>query len=481
MDAKVTARQVREWVDKVERRYRLCLATLSKMKKVERTEGLGEQIVRFQGVLAAGLFHLEEVYGHLCQEESRLITQKQRLNPQWFQERMRSLGNQRKALRHVAGVGKSIGDAFAWFFYHREQDLLLEHTKRPVPVMPKGIGGKGEVEFVRNERHIGGKMVLCHSITTILRLGDVSLLDLNKLRVSAIGELKSNEVEPGTLSVHGSFIGRVEDLPRIGTEKALRGEGLSLEVKARLEKQVKEISAAISRVHQPRARVAAGAKWTPRTYSSILDELVKGLKTGGASWRRVDGGLILLAYQLPQRSLYTRLAARECCVPEFPGLVEEATAMLLEGSPHNDISGGTLHYAPGSANPTMIPGMFPLFWSPVSADVAADIMLQKVLVMTVYNPAHLLKRLEERGFEVGDIGGEVGLIQKSGAAKARIRGLIHILRLVPECLLTEESVADLVCAFVEETRKQGMPLGTQVAVHFQPTLFPSASGDSSSQ
>src|SRR5207237_18409 len=72
-----------------------------------------------------------------------------------------------------------------------------------------GVGGIGEREFLRRFPALDGAMVLHHGITTLLRIGDVSLIDLRTLRVRAIGEIKTakSKTDERQLSITLSLIG----------------------------------------------------------------------------------------------------------------------------------------------------------------------------------------------------------------------------------------------------------------------------------
>ena len=99
--------------------------------------------------------------------------------------------------RPTIAIGRSLGDSFAWFFYHSERKHLEEHLKHERQLhMPPGIGGIGELEFLDKTRVIDNHLVIYHGTTTFLRIGDVSFLDMKTLRLTAIGELKTKEIGP---------------------------------------------------------------------------------------------------------------------------------------------------------------------------------------------------------------------------------------------------------------------------------------------
>ena len=69
-----------------------------------------------------------------------------------------------------------------------ELEKHYEHSDNGLFV--SGIGGIGEIEFIKANPTINGYLVLYHSITNMLRIGDFSLCSLTGKMVG-IGEIKS--------------------------------------------------------------------------------------------------------------------------------------------------------------------------------------------------------------------------------------------------------------------------------------------------
>src|SRR5690606_30115274 len=58
----------------------------------------------------------------------------------------------------------------------------------------------------KNMRSLGGCFLVHHCITSMLRLGDVTLIDLHGFKVAGIGELKSHSDQPGHVVVSMSIL-----------------------------------------------------------------------------------------------------------------------------------------------------------------------------------------------------------------------------------------------------------------------------------
>jgi hypothetical protein len=137
-----TRKEVRACIDDADGSFRTCWQTLISLKKAEGLDG--HALLDFQPVLASALFKLDDAYRRLVQYRGVLIQKKASYSPARFRQRMRALDRDRKALRSAIGVGRNLGDAFAWTFYQFDQPLLELHFKHPAnPHTPPGIGGGG--------------------------------------------------------------------------------------------------------------------------------------------------------------------------------------------------------------------------------------------------------------------------------------------------------------------------------------------------
>lgn len=99
------------------------------------------------------------------------------------------------ALTEAIKVGRVIGDSFAWIFYQGERNRLQKHfLHEPIFKIPSGIGGRGELAFVKRFGVFNGHLLIYHGITSFLLIGDVSLWNLASNTITAIGELKAGKV-----------------------------------------------------------------------------------------------------------------------------------------------------------------------------------------------------------------------------------------------------------------------------------------------
>lgn len=389
-------KSVKRSVDRAEASYRRCWSILSDLKQGRPTDLL----VELQPTLAEALFRLGRTYREVSEVRSTLIERKHRIKKLWFNKRQRTLAKQLTILTQAIAIGRGLGDCLAWFFYQQDRNHLLEHAKQPEnAVLPGGIGGRGELEFIRRVRVLNRQIVLYHGITSILRLGDVSLIDPRNLRVAAIGELKTQRTSnPNELSTTFTFTGP-QKRGKVGRVQKVRrlGEDLSAAVRERLRRQMRRINSAI---HSSQERVPHfNLGGLDSGYIRTLGNLINASRGGGYHHAMAGPDLLLTVHRSRTRSLYARLSRKDP-VEDLSRLGHLVRQLVLPESSFNRLLSGVLHYAGKGFGPHLLPGTIPMFWWELTAEELEPVLLGEVMVMTFYNPAHLARRLEQAGFEV---------------------------------------------------------------------------------
>lgn len=393
-----TRKQVRACIDDADESFHACWQTLVSLKKVEGLDG--RALLDFQPVLASALFKLDDAYRRLVHYRGVLIQKKASHSATRFRQRMRALDEDRKALHAAMCVGRNLGDAFAWAFYQHDQPSLELHFKNPAnPHTPPGIGGRGEIEFIKQATPRGFFM-LYHGITNFLRIGDVSFFDPGTRRISAIGEFKSELVEPRKLmvKVHMISINR-EKIPFVDPNRAAkktvnRDQGLVREAqfKARLERQIKKMAEVVRRSEPDRKADLRSAYHTDE-----LAIFAKQLSVKGLAFQRVgNGGLLAGCCPFRGRSLSSRIysKASQASILKRMARIRERVSIICDPAlPDNCILLSELDHG-------LRLGIPPLFWFPCDADFLEKIYFIRAIVATIYNPAHLFGALRERGYEV---------------------------------------------------------------------------------
>ena len=153
------------------------------------------KFINFQTNLAEYLYNAMSLYREISQKEREYIEMKESLDKKVFLEKMQKWKNQKLEVKEVINIGKSIGDSFAYIFYRDSIEELEKHYKHPDNgLFVSGIGGRGEIEFIKENPTIDGYLVVYHSITNMLRIGDFSVCSLDG-KVIGTGEIKSEYID----------------------------------------------------------------------------------------------------------------------------------------------------------------------------------------------------------------------------------------------------------------------------------------------
>lgn len=449
----IRQRDVDTALDRAERRFNKCWSYLTAIKTRKFSKNKLEPLLAFQPLLATALFDLSKVHAQIAKERQARISSKNRLAPAWFKARMAFLNRQQERLVEALQIGRSIGDGYAWLFYQNEMQFLAQQVQGPKPsVMSTGIGGIGELQSARNMRMLGGYFLVHHCITSMLRLGDVTLVNLRGFKVAGIGELKSHSDKPGHVTVSMSVLG---EGPRIDLHQGAPAtvqemhlfnvvEQLTAAAKDRLKRQMDRIKKShIEARKKPDSLVAIESE----NRIGALERLLRRTPTGRLSYARASNGLLLFAYRSPARPLSKRLAKSVKPTKQtwlgLNALRDEVQEIVIPGRQDNSVllnlffyrHDGHFYYLPGMTHP---------FWWPLTPKALKAVVFRQTIVGTAYNPAWLFKTLEEAGFEVNSSDVHNAKIsRRKGDALFQSEGTSFYLRAVQDYLMDERSIANM--------------------------------------
>ena len=352
----------------------------------------------FQVLLGEAVFSLQELRSEITREERELVLRKPRLSRDWFRKRMRSLGEYRSILDSAAQIVTSIGDAYAWLFYRKKSELLWEHLRKPKQVVSSGVGGLGELAFVSGVPRVHGMPVLSHMTTSILRVGDVTLIDPATAEATALGELKTKETGDGEFRIRLEVVGKGKDFgEHFSVDRAAlatQDDPIWPPLKRRLIRQVHEMVDAVSFDNASTQRHDMRASY----YTEELQELGQGLGKRSLTYVQAGPNLLLVGIRnRARRSLWARLQAGSPAgfQQRLRDLPHETLKILNQESSLNSLHSGILDGA-------YFPGGTPLWWWPVDQELLRQIYLRVAIVVVLYNPAGLVAQLLADGFVSDD-------------------------------------------------------------------------------
>lgn len=448
-------RKVKEILSSAEQNYRDCWNILISLKT-----GPCESLVEFQPRLSTTLLELTATYREIHQLRQYLIARKARLNKSWFVKRQRVLDDRQQAILRVIAVGRTLGDAFAWFFYQNDPDYLERHRQHPRQEhSPPGIGGFGEHTFIKDFPMINGLMVIYHGITSLLRIGDISLIDLNQLRVVAIGELK-------TAPVDGKI---VINLTAIGNEHAFRSNSFEISNSTQVprdllnQKQHQRLKQQLERIRNiinPNNRVNRLSnilEIEENRYVSEFNKFLRRTRVGQFKYQQFGEGLLCAAYRRKKSSLYWTVLgpALRDLDQKLKDLPKITKHLLISSSPHNQLLIGSMLYdTDGKSN--LLIGAIPIFWWNLDDELIRKIIFQEIIVQTIYNPAHLLAKLEAADFSISGDGhiSNLSIQRRIDHRVYEVGGISYFVELIRESFFVEQQVVKMLIDSVEELAKQ---------------------------
>ncbi|MBN9205075.1 hypothetical protein [Methylibium petroleiphilum] len=441
--------RVKREVNDAEQAFRSCWGLLAALKEGKRLSDGALSLPEFQPRLAEALYGLSKSYHEIEQEKSTLVMRKRMLASAWFNARMRFLSKQQEILLHAVQVGKVIGDGFAWYFYREDRQFLAEHLAEPPQwLMSTGTGGAAEISFIRSTVCIGGRFVLYHGITSMLRLGDITLVDLKTMRAVSLAELKAGVPRDGkiNISVYSPLPIGIRSGPDNQPEtREVAADEPKLSPKAldRLRRQMKRITSShAKREERPDQKKSLDLLENRAEHLGQLVETVPPLRS---SWRRFGKGTAYMVLCHRRASLYRRLSSKDIggLKRQMDSVTDVAQQIMLPGRSDNALI--LVSWMFGEGGPTALQaGMTHPVWWPMSARALERVIFQEAVVMALYNPAHLVSAIEDAGYTVAGLSpDQFNVSKRVGDTRVELEGMSFYIRMVHTYLFDEEDVVNV--------------------------------------
>lgn len=441
----VSVRLLIEGIDKADIHFQWCWEFLRGAQHQRISQ---QALFDFQVRLTTAFAGLDETYRTIKAEEKRLIGRKSRYDTAWFARRMAQLAQYRAVVVEAIGIGRSLGDGFAWIFYRDEPALLEQHAKHQRQLLlPPGVGGIGERVFIKNLQGLGGQFVIYHGITSFLRLGDVSFFDQRSGNVTCVGELKTQHLGGDRYQITVGIVAGDESSLTMTSAAAAKTK-ISLPVdkalQNKLDRQIEQIGDAFS--HREKSKGDPRIEMGTRFHYDILADVVRGSGTRVARFRQAGPSLTIGAWRPRKISSLGQRLIRKTAPGEkaLDPVRDAATAIMSADLDDNclfvsDIGNHT------SGFPPMLTGTEPLIWWPLNGRLLHDIIFGHVIVLTAFNPAHLWCALRKRGYVVAvDNSFNVTSIHKEiNGRRMEVENFGYFQQAVQHGLLVEEAALRL--------------------------------------
>ncbi|MFT3911474.1 MAG: hypothetical protein QM737_18770 [Ferruginibacter sp.] len=284
-----------------------------------------------------------------------------------------------------------------------------------------------------------GYFTLYHGITNILRYGDYSFINLSTRKIAGIGELKSKKTDENTMTLSLVFIGyKEEDIFKLKTIE--QGEKKKENRKEKkLQKQIIGISKLFSDIkEQENKRVDLHSDF----YYDEINSLYKATKYNSVNSKKVSSGLIFSGIKYKKSGFFNKLYLRnpaEIITPKTSELTDLLTKVIKPNSKHNSIIYDQVLYDPEFLDKN-IPGTVPLFWQPLNEDLLRKLYFFEYILISLFNPIHIIEEVEGLGFSVESKYAETKLIP--GKFKGVIQRFDRFLPYITNFLHKESFITD---------------------------------------
>lgn len=380
-----------------EENLEFCWDVLTDLKNlsVKDNSFIGRLLI-FQEKLATTIFRLQSIRNNIILEEKNYITNKTNYNNEWFRSKMKLLSTFKKGIDSVVNMSKSIGDAFAYFFYQFDEELLSKHLNHQRIINNSAdIGKRGELEFIKNIKHIEGHFTLFHDMTNILRYGDFSFINLKTLKIEKIGELKTKKVDSQTLNLSLTFFKRKDFITKTETVKD-----------SELEKtrNGRQILGMVNFLIPDNNENDLKKKLYNPTYTKELESLLNSSKKYEGNFVQVSDGLAFISLKSKKSSLFKKIFytdfKKNGLDEKFKlNYIEIVKNLVKKDSENNTIIIGQLLYNPDLTDKNT-PGTVPLFWHPLKNNLLKQMYFLDTVVISLFNPIHLIEKIEKLGYYV---------------------------------------------------------------------------------
>ncbi|MHC4049182.1 hypothetical protein [Bradyrhizobium sp. 25ACV] len=471
----ISRREVVASIDRAGARFELCWNTLRR-GKIEAKNANGADLLAVQKRLIDAQWILQDQYKAVTQEKQRLIARKVTYQPAWFSRRMAQLDGYLKAITSAMGIGKVIGDGFAWIFYHNDVPLIEQHLYRQrQTLLPPGVGGIGERAFVEKLQGLNRHLVLYHGITSFLRMGDVSFINPETGRVSSIGELKTKRVGQDRYEITVGCLFGPGFNPPTGLSAtptnapSQRSEPLPQKIRDRLKRQMGEMARAFESSKQRERQIPINVEGD--IFFDELNSAISESRKAGFAYQKAGRSHLIGAVRLGERRISGRLlnGADGGLYTKVDPVIKHLPRITDKALSDNCVILSSVGYGTDGL-PIVLSGTIPLFWWPIERHNLFDVVFGKVAVVSMYNPAHFWEMLRQKGFSV-ELDARFRLVtatRKRGERVTRLENMDHFNRLSGQFLLSDESIITVVERTLEFAEAQSR--GRSFKIEMAPTI-----------
>lgn len=426
---------------------------------------LDEILKNFQPKLAECLYRLMQLYQALQRENKAVISLKSNYSKEEFKSIMESNDKLSKVVRATIELGKNLGDAYIWFFFRDNRTELNMHMQHQATgLYVGGVGGLGELEFIKKTCSIDGLYVLYHGITSVLRIGDFSLYD-GKAGIVGVGELKTIQGEGDIVNVSACIT--LKD-PFLKKSTFLEDTEVYDEKLKKLQENFSSLKRQLEKQHE--LIDGKNQKCIPTESQFYSYEPIDTLSINSPIAINEDKTLLLVACWRKHNNLFENLYCNEDeCVfsDEFDKKFgQKLDEIIVPSSEFNVITEGGI-------SPFFDSHIMPALWLPLKDDICRDLYFLNVVVRTFFNAVKLLQRFADDGFHVtrtdGLRGFEISL--KTDGDHITLDNFDAVCYLITRCFMNTEDAYGYVLNSFKTFKEAKHKPGTTARFHIHLNNF----------
>ena len=454
----ISENEVKDVIDRAEKSFNECFDMLLDFRHAR--DSMINAFREFQPKLAECLYNLMTFSQELQKEKAELISTKANYDRAVFTKIMKTNAKYLNVIKKAIEIGKDLGDAFAWFFFRNNRDELEKHfNHEPTGLYVSGIGGKGELEFIKNNTLIDGFYVLYHGITTMLRIGDYSLYDFHNGIIGVV-ELKTKKIE-NTLNISAAVTSKCE--VHASSEK-LQGKSFkerTSDIKQdfpRIERQLKEHDELLKKT---KSDISADH------FTSYEHSIVDLLHPDSPVVLNSDNSLLLLGVWNKSNSLFDILFKEDDDYTLPTDKMEQKVFDLMTpSSPYNMMFIGEL-------NITINQFSIPILWWDIDDKTCRDLYFKKLEITTMFNPAKLIQFFLDDGFSVTTASSldKFEIYKMIDNKKISIEHFDTICQLITKTIMKTKDVYSFIKEVMEANYDEGMPIAKKIEMHIRLNSF----------
>jgi hypothetical protein len=191
-----------------------------------------------------------------------------------------------------------------------------------------------------------------------------------------------------------------------------------------------------------------------------ISELAQISNTARFHSVKVDRGLLLLGLKLRNSTLWSTFAngPKHKAAPKLEGMEKGAKEIVDRTLLDNSLTIGWLLYGLAGRYDLMV-GMRPIAWWPLEQKVVEALIFRRFVVMTLFNPAFLIKDLREKGFSVKcERGTRLSVTKPFRGAALGFAGFGYFLLMIRRYLLPEAAVIRMLENYVLTLERSTFPM-----------------------